>query len=76
MPTTEMYQRRERIPWQEAQGHALVLNTPAGKVHELNPTAAWVWQRLEKPLSWEQLCREFIEAHDCPLKKFQARNRP
>ncbi len=63
------YCRRPRIPWQEVQGQALLLNTPAAKVHELNATAAWIWKKLETPQSFENLFSEFLASHQIELEQ-------
>mgnify|MGYP001598327149 CR=1 FL=1 len=50
-------------PWQEMDGKALVITPQKSSVHELNPTATFVWKKIDGATSVrtiiESLCEDF-----------------
>lgn len=55
--------KEKLTPWQELEGRALVLTPEKSAVHELNPTATFVWKKIDGKMSArsiiESLCEEF-----------------
>lgn len=39
--------KTERTPWREIDGRAVIIQTKAGEVHELNATATFLWRQTD-----------------------------
>jgi hypothetical protein len=49
------YQRNPRTAWHVLEEGGMILNLPANEISATNPTGAWVWQHLDKPITARQL---------------------
>lgn len=56
--------RKSHLPWQKMQDKILALNTEGKKVHELNMTAAWVWENIETPIFFKELLASMLAEFD------------
>lgn len=59
--------RRKGISWQELDSESVVLNPFSRTVHEFNPTATWLWSRLDGEASMEALCSGLCEEFDIDM---------
>ena len=53
--------RAESVVHAELREEAVLLDTSSGVAYRLNPTAAWLWERLREPAEVERLARELGE---------------
>lgn len=45
----------------------IVVNVQEGKVHELNASAAWLWERLSEPKDATEVVELFCEQYDVSI---------
>jgi uncharacterized protein YeeX (DUF496 family) len=55
MSKTQIYKRKEKVPWQEIDDQVVIIQPQQQKVHELNEVAAFVWKNLNGTESIEQI---------------------
>jgi len=57
------YRRDDTLPCQEIQGEAVIVCPARRELHQLDPTATFLWNRLDRPRTAaelaEALCEEF-----------------
>lgn len=51
--------QRADLVARQVDGEALILDRAAGKVHQLNTTAAYIWERCDGTSSLQELAAEF-----------------
>lgn len=53
--------RTPRTPWRDIDGHAVIVQTPASEVHELNPTATLLWSLADGTRGLDEIARAVSE---------------
>ncbi len=63
MDKAERWRRDDALPFQEIQGQAVIVCPARQELHQLDETATFLWNRLERPCAVadlaEALCGEF-----------------
>jgi len=52
---TQFITRKSGAPWQELDKKVLILSAEKNMAHELNETASWLWNHLEKKVTFTHL---------------------
>ena len=60
----DIFSIKKGIPWQQDGDKALILDADEHFAHELNSTALFIWQNINTPKSYKQLCSNFINEFD------------
>lgn len=47
--------RKEKLPWRELDGRAVIIHPQKNQVHELNPVATLIWKNVDGSRSVESL---------------------
>ncbi len=47
--------RRDKLPWREMDGRAVIIDPKKGKVHELNPAATLIWKTADGSRSLQEI---------------------
>ena len=63
----DIFSIKKGIPWQQDGDKALILDADEHFAHELNSTALFIWQNINTPKSYKQLCSNFINEFDACL---------
>jgi hypothetical protein len=58
------YQRPSGIGEQQVGDERMLLDEGANRVHVLNGTAAFIWDRLEAPITVEEIARRMADEYD------------
>ena len=77
--------RRPGVMVRDLDGDVLILDTEANRIHQLNPTASYIWRHVDEARIPEQLAGLLAEAFDVEeqlalvdvletLRRFQALN--
>jgi hypothetical protein len=63
MTSEARYRRDDALPFQEIQGQTVIVRPAGQELHQLDETATFLWNRLERPRTAadlaEALCEEF-----------------
>ena len=59
-----MVARTDKLSTQSVGDELLILDQGAGKIHQLNETAALIWRKYESGLSTEELVQALVESYD------------
>jgi len=58
------YRIKPGLITQSVDGELLVLNRQREQIHQLNPVASFIWQRLDGQMTQEQLIEVITEKYD------------
>lgn len=61
---SKCYRRRPDVRIEEVAGETLVLDDEGGQVHQLNPSASFIWKRCDGTTSAKQIIELLVEAFD------------
>lgn len=53
--------RAARLPWRVIDGRAVIVQPGAGKVHELNPVATFLWELADGGLQLGEIARKILD---------------
>ena len=49
------------LPWRQLEGRVVLVHPQAGKVHELNPTASFLWERADGKTTISELAQALTQ---------------
>jgi len=55
---------RQGLIAQEIDGETVLLNQGTNEVHTLNPTASYIWSRIERKESFSQILQGLVDQYD------------
>ncbi len=58
------YRVKQGLIAQSVDGELLILNREQEEIHQLNPVASFIWNKLENQVEPEQLVMAIIEKYD------------
>ena len=61
--------RAESVVHAELREEAVLLDTSSGVAYRLNPTAAWLWERLREPAEVDRLARDLGEGFAIEIER-------
>jgi PqqD family protein of HPr-rel-A system len=64
MQMKTMIARADTLSTQSVGDELLILDQGAGKIHQLNETAALIWRKCEAGLSAEEVAQALAESYD------------
>ncbi len=64
MAGEQRYRRDDSLPFQEIQGRAIVVCPPRREIHELDETATFLWNALERASTVRELAMALCEEFD------------
>ena len=60
----ERPQRRPDVSVRMVEGETVILDRQGGLIHQLNPTASYIWDRCDGQWTLEDIARQLTEAFD------------
>jgi len=64
--------RNPQLAWREIDGEILIISPEDSQVHELNETAAFVWNRADGVRSVEEIAAELTAEFDVTIESARA----
>jgi len=58
------YRRDETLPFQEIQGQVIIVRPAGQEFHQLDETATFLWNRLDRPRAADDLAEELCEEYE------------
>jgi hypothetical protein len=53
--------RKERLPWREVDGRAVIVQPAQGEVHELNPVGTFLWKSADGTIGVNEIAARLAE---------------
>lgn len=60
--------RRDGLIWEELGDEMLVFDERIGGVHALNPTAAWIFRRIDGQSDFDSIVRSFVNTFEIDIE--------
>jgi Coenzyme PQQ synthesis protein D (PqqD) len=56
--------RRPDLTMREIDGEVLILDRRAGRIHQLNRTASYIWDRCDGAVTVDEIARDLVRVFD------------
>ena len=68
---TSYPKRRSNLTYRDVDGQTVILDREGTRIHQLNPTASFIWRCCDGTFTFEQILDSFVRAYDIDVATAQ-----